>query len=1287
MQRKSKKITLFLTFIVCFAFSLGVNFQGLNKRSFAGAEEAPNLTELQQSSGDNWSYSNNILSLNSVAWDGCLKLNDTTTINLTGENFISSEDYGIQFGDSLTFTGTGSLTITVEDGGELFLSEEGRIILGEGLKIYTETDELSEREFYSDPFEDLTEIVIIARASSTQVGGVTASQSNSQISQQSENLEADGGIDGGKIDEGSSGGGDDGDDGSEQPEHAHSFKYETSGNVLTVSCTAENCDLGSSATASLEVSDIDYGGTLSVALDFSNVNTFASLSLSLENSTQTYYSGESATGTALEAQPTNAGTYTLQVSFKIAETDYSLTKTFTINKISYGNQISWKIKEIEYLASYDVSQMFTTPENVGAKSYEIVSGDGTTGEGTISGSTLTITKCGDFQIKLTIAETANYKQASLTGSLTVIKRGLRITPLNMETEINYSQLVNDSYDISNYFEVGGKIDDVEYKEKTYAVKKAGDVAFTSIEGTSYTFTEAGDYVFKCMIEENDFYRYSECEIELTLEKLNPTLTFSQADWTYGDQSSEYFVTAKINNVVYDYSKYYLGTSLSVKYYSDSGHRNQVTSPKNAGTYHVVISLPATKFAYGAETSDMVTIGKKEVAVVWAVDEVRQTGESIELTYNGKDQSMRISAYYISVFKDYAGSDVKKSLNVSVVGELTNVCKTTIVAVFVDDEEMDEDKNSNYTLTGEEIDCLINPAQITVKVSDVHMPYGSNPMTDFSAKITSGEVFGNDELPYVIETATEITKSTDIGKYKIFASAKNDPNGNYDITSIDGTYYVENIITALEINDWIYEEKASTPRAEAKEKSENIKYEYYQGEKMFDSVPTHPGEYQIKAYISMEKEEDKIYDCEKTVTFYINKKPVDAPERDYTNYVYTGNAQKYKLALSEDYIISNDTYTSAGLHQVVVYISDTEFHEWGVSDNYDERISGSVIVYYFVIEKEVVDEPILSKFEYKYTGSPITFLFPTSDLYSVSNLTQTEVGKYTVTVSLVDQTNYKWSGGDSVDIEYEFQINKAEISNPKTVSAKGEDYGSTPVSITEVEGLGIDPDHELSVGVIEEHDEHIKTVKKQLKSSLEKYDKIFLVYDVKLLSDGQEVQPDDFVTLKMAIPKKLTNAKFKLLLVSTDENGAQTVSEIDYGGATEDGYIFVQTDEFSSFVFVYKQNSLKTLIVVFAVIDALLAIGFAIQLVILIKLNKRKSKKSGAVLASVIPVFYVSGEVTASVLLGCAGAVLLACNAVVLALIMKKHKLNQPAVNHLQAVDMSVQSTETKSIKTKITKKD
>ena len=69
--------------------------------------------------------------------------------------------------------------------------------------------------------------------------------------------------------------------------------------------------------------------------------------------------------------------------------------------------------------AYDVTQMFAIDSNAGAAVFEIIGGG--TGEGTLNGSVLTITKAGTINIKVTTAPNAAYAAGEATAVLTINK--------------------------------------------------------------------------------------------------------------------------------------------------------------------------------------------------------------------------------------------------------------------------------------------------------------------------------------------------------------------------------------------------------------------------------------------------------------------------------------------------------------------------------------------------------------------------------------------------------------------------------------------------------------------------------------------------------------------------------------------------------------------------------------------------------------------------------------------------------------------------------------------------
>lgn len=72
-----------------------------------------------------------------------------------------------------------------------------------------------------------------------------------------------------------------------------------------------------------------------------------------------------------------------------------------------------------FMGTYDISCLFDIDENAGTASYEIV--EGGTGEGSLYGSDLTVTKEGTFVVRLTTAANKEYKGGIATATLTLDK--------------------------------------------------------------------------------------------------------------------------------------------------------------------------------------------------------------------------------------------------------------------------------------------------------------------------------------------------------------------------------------------------------------------------------------------------------------------------------------------------------------------------------------------------------------------------------------------------------------------------------------------------------------------------------------------------------------------------------------------------------------------------------------------------------------------------------------------------------------------------------------------------
>ena len=117
--------------------------------------------------------------------------------------------------------------------------------------------------------------------------------------------------------------------------------------------------------------------------------------------------------------PTTPGTYNIVAVFKGNYTG----EAFEGYEITLQNAAhTAQNRTITYDGStYDCNQLFTfNPSNVGGKTFSIVT-DGSTGAGTIEGSTLTITKAGTIKVQVVTAATDTVASSTVVSTLTVNK--------------------------------------------------------------------------------------------------------------------------------------------------------------------------------------------------------------------------------------------------------------------------------------------------------------------------------------------------------------------------------------------------------------------------------------------------------------------------------------------------------------------------------------------------------------------------------------------------------------------------------------------------------------------------------------------------------------------------------------------------------------------------------------------------------------------------------------------------------------------------------------------------
>ena len=144
----------------------------------------------------------------------------------------------------------------------------------------------------------------------------------------------------------------------------------------------------------------------------------------------------------------NTFTWTVDDADKMAcydiESGVAASGSITVtNAEALPVEVTGTNKTVVYSGSgVDVSTMFTIDPNAGTADYQIISGG--TGEGTLSGSVLTVTKAGTFAVKLNTAAGGAYAAGEAAATLTV-EKGTPVTQADVPTGLTawYSQKLSD----------------------------------------------------------------------------------------------------------------------------------------------------------------------------------------------------------------------------------------------------------------------------------------------------------------------------------------------------------------------------------------------------------------------------------------------------------------------------------------------------------------------------------------------------------------------------------------------------------------------------------------------------------------------------------------------------------------------------------------------------------------------------------------------------------------------------------------------------------------------------
>ena len=481
--------------------------------------------------------------------------------------------------------------------------------------------------------------------------------------------------------------------------------------------------------------------------------------------------------------------------------------------------------------------------------------------------------------------------------------------------------------------------------------------------------------YKAIITLTDSENYAWTSLENASKTVTVDFTVTQAQavitglellgWIYGEKGNDPTAATNFGTVVFTYYKN--GEKLDAK-------------PTTAGEYVVKATVAATMNYKGAEESYTFTIAKAEAFIT--------TAESYVFTYTGKE---------------FAITGVNASHNEATV--ILSIEKVTNAGTYVVTVTLPETENYNAT----EISFTVTVKKAT-----------NTDTVNVNQYATYGDSISVLTLPG--ENWTWLTDSTTVGNAgtNVFTAKYTDPNENYEDRTVDVTVNVA-------------KKNVNIPTVEDKE---------YNGELYVPTVPdselytvienlggTDKGRYSVTIKLNDGANYKWTAIEDDTVTVYyeiaaaVNKWESAPYISDSWFYGETpeivGNAAfgdvKIEYSVYGENVFTETLPKNAGKYVVRFTTTDTNYTILTVSLT-------------FTIKRQEIKVPTPDTLTFIYTGeAQIPTLATLDGIYTITfdNADSTVVSSYGITVSLIDTDNYVWVGGSDENVNYTYEIEKAD----------------------------------------------------------------------------------------------------------------------------------------------------------------------------------------------------------------------------------------------------------------------
>ena len=651
--------------------------------------------------------------------------------------------------------------------------------------------------------------------------------------------------------------------------------------------------------------------------------------------------------------------------------------------------------------------------------------------------------------------------------------------------------------------------------------------FEGVDGTDYTATStaptgAGKY---------------KISIKARIATINSSVILSAEFEIYKADSAITSVPTIKDNLIFNGEAQALvnagaATGGTLNYKLEGGEYSAaIPTAMNVGEYKVYYKVVGDANHKDTEEGFVtVVISPKRVEIDWCEN---------NFVYNGSVQTIT------ATYKDISNKDV--ALSVSVDKEFKYVGDYIATAAFANSE-------TNYVLEP------INSAQYNIARLKIVKPEAN----------TSSFVYTGSEITYSLTTNSYYTisgnKQTNVGSYEVIVILVDTANTEWsDSTTVALTYSfdiakADAVLTIAPTAKTLVFNGSAQTLVNAGETEHGTIYYKLSGGEYATSLPngTNAASYvvyykvvgdsnhndiaEVSFNVTISQKVIEINWCENSFTYNGNIQSVTATYRDVSN---------VKIDLS---VSVSSEFRNAGEYTAT---ASFKFNE----TNYKLP---TVVTKVYNIAKFKVAKPQADTRIFAYTGAQQTYQIAVSDYYTISNNIKTEVGTYSVGVTLKDKNNTEWSDSTTADLTYEFVINQVSFDLAEDASGNP----NTDVKVESING-GVAPNAKL---VVEAVDVSSATQKARLAEaiSLAANKEVLSAIDIKFVLNASEVQPNGKVVVKIKVPTAVGSKSFELYHVH-EALGETTAAKLTYSAVDAQGYITVEVENFSEFVFVAEKE--------------------------------------------------------------------------------------------------------------------